>query len=169
MRSPLRHHGHFWCFSVHNSSTCWSLCLEKLLSASPAPFVPQWLLPSWEATCLLSLLSLACDNTDVEIHSCCHVASREESSCSQCVSCKNRVPVQIFGRGIIWVSLCADYPAMETRPEGGRGERLGGHRMPVLSLKMHWKFLGYVLERPRVCPRTNPRVPKGKKESFRRE
>lgn len=75
-----------WPFLVHNSSTCWSLRLDKLLRASPAPFLPPWLLPSWEATCLLSLLSLTCDNTDVETHSCCHGASREESCLfSMCV------------------------------------------------------------------------------------
>lgn len=40
---------------------------------------------------------------------------------------------------------------------------------PVLSLKMHWKLLGYALERARVYPLTNPRVPKGKRERTLRE
>lgn len=65
--------------SLHKNPTCWSLCLNRLLSASPIPFL-------WRALTLLRshmpplpLLARVCQHGNVEICSCCHVTSRERS------------------------------------------------------------------------------------------
>lgn len=52
--------------------------------------------------------------------------------------------------------------------EGGSGGMAGLLYGAGTITKMRLTFLWYILERTRVHPLTNPRVPEGKEESFQR-
>lgn len=55
-----------------------------------------------------------CQYRNVEIHGCCHVTSREKSCLFSILIYAETVTVQIFVRGIIWVSRSADYGEVGT-------------------------------------------------------